>query len=174
MLIALADLRLHRPRRRSRPAVNTEQQAYEGVICEGSSVQQEAAPSSEIPISGAPACNRLHPIIFGRSQILPSRPLFTVAYLINLFTPKKGSAAIKVADRMATNGKAKQCQRLNGRVSYYGRTETAHGRIRGGGDAGRGVGCPGTDRPITVAAHRVAGHALETRSIIHISSAIVN
>ena len=42
----------------------------------------EAAPSSEIPISGAPACDRLHPIIFGRSQILPSRPLFTVAYLI--------------------------------------------------------------------------------------------
>ena len=46
-------------------------------------MQQEAAPSSEIPISGAPACDRLHPIIFGRSQILPSRPLFTVAYLIN-------------------------------------------------------------------------------------------
>ena len=45
---------------------------YEGVICEGSSVQQEAAPSSEIPISGAPACDGLHPIIFGRSQILPS------------------------------------------------------------------------------------------------------
>jgi hypothetical protein len=37
--------------------------------------------------SGAPACDRLHPIIFGRSQILPSRPLFTVA-LINLFTLK--------------------------------------------------------------------------------------
>ena len=51
-------------------------------------MQQEAPPSSEIPISGAPACDRLHPIIFGRSQILPSRPLFTVAYLINLFTPK--------------------------------------------------------------------------------------
>ena len=49
-------------------------------------MQQEAAPSSEIPISGAPACDRLHPIIFGCSQILPSRPLFTVAYLINLFT----------------------------------------------------------------------------------------
>ena len=51
-------------------------------------MQQEAAPSSEIPISGAPACDRLHPIIFGRSQILPSRPLFTVAFLINLFTLK--------------------------------------------------------------------------------------
>ena len=47
-------------------------------------MQQEAAPSSEIPISGAPACDRLHPIIFGRSQILPSRPLFTVAYLIKV------------------------------------------------------------------------------------------
>jgi hypothetical protein len=52
-------------------------------------VQQEAAPSFEIPISGDPACDRLHPIIFGRSQIMPSRPLFTVAYIINLFTPKE-------------------------------------------------------------------------------------
>jgi hypothetical protein len=45
---------------------------YECVIWEGSSVQQEAAPSSEVPISGAPACDRLHPIIFGRSQIDPT------------------------------------------------------------------------------------------------------
>ena len=27
-----------------------------------------------------------NPIIFGRSQILPSRPLFTVAYVINILT----------------------------------------------------------------------------------------
>ena len=50
-------------------------------------MQQEAAPSSEIPISGAPACDRLHPIIFGRSQILPSRcsrPPFTGG--VHLFT----------------------------------------------------------------------------------------
>ena len=32
---------------------------YGGVICGGRSVQQEAAPSCEIPISGAPACDRL-------------------------------------------------------------------------------------------------------------------
>ena len=83
MITALADLHASSV---SAQSSGCEQQAYEGVICEGSSVQQEAAPSSEIPISGPPACDRLHPIIFGRSQILPSRPLFTVAYLIHIFT----------------------------------------------------------------------------------------
>ena len=56
MLIALADLR---PSSASAQSSCCERQAYEGVICEGSSVQQEAAPSCEIPISGAPACDRL-------------------------------------------------------------------------------------------------------------------
>jgi hypothetical protein len=81
MLIALADLL---PSSASAQLSRCERQAYQGVIYEGSSVQQEAAPSSKIPISGARACDRLHPIIIGRSQILPSRPPFTVAYIINL------------------------------------------------------------------------------------------
>ena len=83
-----------------RPAVNSKHTrvlSVRAVPC-----SRLLAPSSEIPISGAPACDRLHPIIFGRSQILPSRPLFTVAYLINLFTLKRKQS--KMACRSGTTG----------------------------------------------------------------------
>ena len=56
-----------------------------GVICGGRSVQQEAPLSARFKSQGdRPVIGSLS-IIFGRSQILPSRPLFTVAYVINLF-----------------------------------------------------------------------------------------
>ena len=61
MLIALADLHASSA---SAQSSGCEQQAYEGVICEGSSVQQEAAPSSEIPIVLMPPCALLFSLSF--------------------------------------------------------------------------------------------------------------
>ena len=50
--------------------------------------QQEVPLSARFESQGVrPAIDSLS-IIFGRSQILPSRPLFTVAYVINRFTPR--------------------------------------------------------------------------------------
>ena len=45
-------------------------------------------------------------IIFGRSQILPSRPLFTVAYVINLFTPKALQAITSIGRPLRSDARA--------------------------------------------------------------------
>ena len=69
-----------------------------GVICGGRSVQQEAPLSARFKSQGdRPVIGSLS-IIFGRPQILPSCPLFTVAYVINLFTPKSRCRGAEVGD----------------------------------------------------------------------------
>jgi hypothetical protein len=86
-------------------------------------VQQEAAPSCEIPISGAPACViGSNPIIFGRSQILPSRPLFTVAYIIHIFTLKNDPT-----EKMTRNKYSDSCF---GSTSPFSLTFCALTRVR--------------------------------------------
>ena len=57
------------------------------------SVQQEGPLSARYKSQGGRPVIGCLSIIFGRSQILPSCPLFTVAYVINLFTLKRGASS---------------------------------------------------------------------------------